>query len=71
MLEVWSQWFALHPLEQSRGRFGLDYQLIVLLLDAQETLAGGGDIDQPGFSVREGFVEKLDEVAVVSSVVSD
>ncbi len=56
MLDVRSQWFTLHPLEQSGGSFGLDYQVIVLLLDAQETLTGGGDIDQPRFSVGEGLV---------------
>ena len=70
VLDVWSQWFALHPLKQSGGGPGLDYQLVVLLLDSQEALARGGDIDQPSFFVRKGLVEELDEVAVVSSVVS-
>ena len=49
----------------------MDYELIVLLLDSQETLTGGGDVDQPRLSVGEGFVEKLHEVAVVPSIVSE
>ncbi len=47
MLDVWSQWFTFHPLEQSGGGFGLDYQIIVMLLDAQETLARGSDVCEP------------------------
>ena len=47
----------------------MHYQIIVLLLDAEEPLSGGVGVDHPGLSIGQWFVEKVDEVAVVSSVI--
>ena len=69
MLDAGTEWFTLHPLIESGSSLGLHYQIIVLLLDAEEPLSRRVGINHPGLPVGLWFVEEVDEVPIVSSMV--
>ena len=69
MIDAGTEGFTLHPLIKSGSSLGLHYQIIVLLLDAEEPLSRGVGVDHPGLPVGQWLVKKMDEVPVVSSMV--